>query len=71
MHIFPHEFDADFVFNSALDYELNALRVCAEPLLRAVTPADRAGPKRNSPAHSPAARVPRGVRACLFARGLA
>lgn len=36
MHIFPYQENADEVFNSALVYELSALRYSAEPLLRQV-----------------------------------
>lgn len=38
-HIFPTQNHADIVFNSALDYELGALRVLAEPLLTTVKPS--------------------------------
>jgi uridine kinase len=37
-HIFPYQNSADFVFNSALDYELAVLKFYAEPLLRTVRP---------------------------------
>jgi uridine kinase len=37
-HIFPSQNSADFVFNSALDYELAVLKFYAEPLLRTVRP---------------------------------
>ncbi|KAK2954699.1 putative nucleoside kinase [Blattamonas nauphoetae] len=37
-HIFPFQGNADIVFNSALDYELAALKVIAGPLLRNITP---------------------------------
>ncbi|KAH7822760.1 Uridine kinase [Monocercomonoides exilis] len=37
-HIFPHQGNADFIFNSALDYELAALKVIAEPLLKNIRP---------------------------------
>lgn len=36
MHIFPYQENADEVFNSALVYELSALRKMVEPLLRQV-----------------------------------
>jgi uridine kinase len=36
LHIFPHQENADVMFNSALAYELSALRPFAEPLLRQV-----------------------------------
>lgn len=36
LHIFPHQENADAMFNSALVYELAALRPLAEPLLRQV-----------------------------------
>lgn len=36
LHIFPHQENADALFNSALVYELSALRPLAEPLLRQV-----------------------------------
>lgn len=35
-HIFPYQENADVMFNSALVYELSALRMLAEPLLRQV-----------------------------------
>lgn len=35
-HIFPHQENADVMFNSALAYELSVLRPFAEPLLRQV-----------------------------------
>jgi uridine kinase len=35
-YIFPHQGNADVVFNSALVYELAALKPLAEPLLRQV-----------------------------------
>ena len=35
-HIFPYQDNADEMFNSALAYELSALRPLAEPLLRQV-----------------------------------
>lgn len=38
LHIFPHQENANVMFNSALAYELSALRPLAEPLLRQVTP---------------------------------
>jgi len=37
LHIFPHQENADAMFNSALAYELSALRPLAEPLLRQVS----------------------------------
>jgi len=36
LHIFPYQENTDEVFNSALVYELSALRQMAEPLLRQV-----------------------------------
>ena len=36
--IFPHQQEADIVFNSALDYELAVLKTLAEPLLAEVKP---------------------------------
>ncbi len=41
LHIFPFQDKADVMFNTALDYELSALKVYAEPLLRAVKPNER------------------------------
>lgn len=38
LHIFPFQNNADAVLNTALDYELSALKVYAEPLLRCVSP---------------------------------
>lgn len=38
--IFPHQNDADFVLNSAAEYEVPVLKTFLEPLLRAVTPDD-------------------------------
>mmetsp|Transcript_49361 Transcript_49361/g.78115 ORF Transcript_49361/g.78115 Transcript_49361/m.78115 type:complete len:494 (+) Transcript_49361:64-1545(+) len=38
--IFPHQNNADFVMNSAAEYEIPVLKTFLEPLLRAVTPAD-------------------------------
>ncbi len=37
-HIFPYQENADIMFNSALVYELSALKPLAEPLLRQVPP---------------------------------
>lgn len=39
LHIFPFQNNADAFLNTALDYELAALKVYAEPLLRCVSPA--------------------------------
>eukprot|EP00927_Polykrikos_kofoidii_P018877 TRINITY_DN1878_c0_g1_i1.p1 TRINITY_DN1878_c0_g1~~TRINITY_DN1878_c0_g1_i1.p1 ORF type:complete len:525 (+),score=91.32 TRINITY_DN1878_c0_g1_i1:70-1575(+) len=39
--IFPHQNDADFVMNSAADYEIPILKTFLEPLLRSVTPEDK------------------------------
>ncbi len=39
-HIFPWQYLADTMFNSALDYELAILKVFAEPLLRTVSPVE-------------------------------
>jgi len=36
MHIFPYQENANVLFNSALVYELSALKVFAEPLLRQI-----------------------------------
>ena len=36
-YIFPHQGNADIIFNSALVYELSALKSLAEPLLRQVS----------------------------------
>lgn len=49
VHIFPHQENARVMFNSALAYELSALRPLAEPLLRQVTPG--------TPAHNEARRL--------------
>jgi uridine kinase len=38
LNIFPYQENADLMFNSALAYELAALKPLAEPLLRQVTP---------------------------------
>lgn len=38
--IFPHQNAADFVMNSAADYEIPVLKTFIEPLLRGVTPED-------------------------------
>jgi len=38
--IFPHQNGADFVMNSAAEYEIPVLKTFIEPLLRAVTPED-------------------------------
>lgn len=38
--IFPHQNAADFVMNSAADYEIPVLKTLLEPLLREVTPDD-------------------------------
>jgi uridine kinase len=40
LHIFPYQNSADFIFNSALDYELAVLKFYAEPLLRTVHPRE-------------------------------
>ncbi len=39
LHIFPFHGNADAILNTALDYELNVLRVYAAPLLRKVNPS--------------------------------
>jgi uridine kinase len=39
-HIFPYQNGADFIFNSALDYELAVLKFYAEPLLHTVKPRE-------------------------------
>ena len=39
-HIFPFQNNADYVINSALDYELGVLKIYAEPLLRSVKRSD-------------------------------
>jgi uridine kinase len=41
-HIFPYQNSADFIFNSALDYELAVLKFYAEPLLHTVKPREAA-----------------------------
>lgn len=41
LHIFPFQNNADAVLNTALDYELPALKVYASPLLRAVKPTQK------------------------------
>jgi len=38
--IFPHQNNADFVMNSAAEYEIGVLKTFVEPLLRAVRPDD-------------------------------
>jgi uridine kinase len=38
--IFPHQNNADFVMNTAAEYEIPVLKTFIEPLLRAVTPDD-------------------------------
>mmetsp|Transcript_62941 Transcript_62941/g.147721 ORF Transcript_62941/g.147721 Transcript_62941/m.147721 type:complete len:498 (+) Transcript_62941:83-1576(+) len=43
--IFPHQNNADFVMNSAAEYEIPVLKTFIEPLLRAVTPEDETFPK--------------------------
>jgi uridine kinase len=40
LNIFPYQNNADAAFNSALDYELAALKVYAQPLLKSVKPSD-------------------------------
>lgn len=40
-HIFPHQENADVLFNSALAYEISALKPLAEPLLLQVPPGTR------------------------------
>ncbi|MGE5342356.1 MAG: nucleoside kinase [Candidatus Omnitrophota bacterium] len=45
MHIFPLQESSDFVFNSALVYELAVLKDYAAPLLRAVSELDEAFPE--------------------------
>ncbi len=42
MNIFPFQDSADVVFNSALPYEIAALKVYAQPLLFQITPDDPA-----------------------------
>ncbi|GMO56912.1 MAG: nucleoside kinase [Treponemataceae bacterium] len=39
--IFPFQDNADYIINTCLDYELNVLKVFAEPVLRSVTPLMR------------------------------
>ena len=48
-HIVPYQEEADAIFNSALIYELGALKTQAEPLLREVT--------QQHPEHSKALRL--------------
>merc|ERR1719428_1610616 len=43
-HIFPYVRDADAVFNSSLDYELNVLKVRVLPLLETVVPSEKEYP---------------------------
>lgn len=38
-HIFPFQNTADLIFNSAVEYELNALKTIAEPLLKSILPS--------------------------------
>lgn len=38
LHIFPFQHNADAVLNTALDYEISALKVYVEPLLKCVSP---------------------------------
>jgi uridine kinase len=38
--IFPHQNNADFIMNSAAEYEIGVLKTFVEPLLRAVRPDD-------------------------------
>jgi uridine kinase len=37
-NIYPHQNNADIVMNSGLSYEVNVLKVYAEPLLQSITP---------------------------------
>lgn len=39
-HIFPYQNNADVMLNSAVDYELGALRTIVEPLLKTIEPSD-------------------------------
>lgn len=39
-HIFPYQNKADVMLNSAVDYELGALRTIVEPLLKTIEPSD-------------------------------
>ena len=39
-HIFPYQNNADVMLNSAVDYELGALRPIVEPLLKTIEPSD-------------------------------
>ncbi len=41
-NVFPHQENADIMFNSALTYEMYVLRTYAEPLLRRIKPTDPA-----------------------------
>jgi len=41
IHIFPYQENADFMFNSALIYELSVLKQFAEPLLKQITREDK------------------------------
>merc|ERR1712100_316414 len=45
--IFPHQNNADFVMNSAAEYEIPVLKTFIEPLLRAVKPDDANYTKAN------------------------
>jgi uridine kinase len=40
-YIFPYQENSDFIFNSALDYELSVLKFYAEPLLHTVKPHEK------------------------------
>lgn len=55
-HIFPFQEEADVMFNSALSYELNALKAEAEPLLASV---------KNSGLHAEARRLNELMKAVL------
>jgi uridine kinase len=49
MNIFPHQEEADVIFNSALTYELCVLRQMAQPVLQEISP--------ETPLHSEARRI--------------
>lgn len=40
-HIFPFQNTADVIFNSSVEYEINALKMIAEPLLKNIVPSQK------------------------------
>lgn len=40
-HIFPFQNTADIIFNSSVEYEINALKTIAEPLLKNIVPSQK------------------------------